>query len=245
MSTTSDRTRAVASELPDVHLDLGCGSKPRNPYARSCLCGVDIRGVSSAGAVEFRAANLSIDPIPWPADHFGSVSAFDFLEHVPRVLVTPDGRGTFFPFIRLMNEVWRVLAPGGLLYALTPAFPHPDAFVDPTHVNFITDRTHEYFCGSEPLARMYGFDGEFRARRVEWAHVQQSYNALQRSETPMPVHAKPKPVVLHRRMARGVRDTVRMLRGAPIPIAPQRPYILWEFEAVKPQGARTAAPAQP
>ena len=32
----------------------------------------------------FRLANLSIDPIPHPDSSFDSISAFDFLEHVPR-----------------------------------------------------------------------------------------------------------------------------------------------------------------
>ena len=27
--------------LPDIHLDLGCGKFPRNPYDRAKLCGVD------------------------------------------------------------------------------------------------------------------------------------------------------------------------------------------------------------
>jgi hypothetical protein len=39
-------------------------------------------------------------------------------------------------------------------------------FKDPTHVNFITDETHEYFSG--PLyARPYGFKGKFKVIRVE------------------------------------------------------------------------------
>lgn len=154
--------------VPDRHLDLGCGVSPRNPYRRGQLCGVDIRPLESTAEAEFRCANVVLDPIPYPDDHFGSVSAYDFIEHVPRLLTTPDGRGTWFPFIHLMNEIWRVLAPGGKLYALTPAFPSEAAFVDPTHVNIITAHTHEYFCGHQPLGQIYGFNGAFRALRTEW-----------------------------------------------------------------------------
>jgi SAM-dependent methyltransferase len=154
--------------LPDVHLDLGCGKFPRNPYRRSQLAGVDLRPLAKAEGFELRCANLAIDPIPWPDHVFGSVSAFDFIEHMPRVLPTADGRGTRAPFIELMNEIWRVLAPGGRLYALTPAYPAAMAFQDPTHVNIITERTHEYFCGPNPLGRMYGFDGAFHCVRAEW-----------------------------------------------------------------------------
>src|SRR5580765_6399517 len=100
---------------PDAHLDRGCGTVPRNPYHRARLCGVDIRSAADPEGFELRVANVALDPIPWDDNSFGSVSAFDFLEHVPRVLSSADGRTTLFPFVRLMDEVWRVLADGGRL----------------------------------------------------------------------------------------------------------------------------------
>ncbi len=161
---------------PTRHLDLGCGPVPRNPYGRDELCGVDIAPRLLPGCTVL-AGNLSLEPIPFATDHFDSVSAFDFLEHVPRVLPTADGRGTRFPFIELMNEISRVLRPGGLLYAVTPCYPSREAFQDPTHVNIITDRTHLYFSGAEPLGRMYGFTGCFAARRIEWRVLRDSVDA--------------------------------------------------------------------
>ena len=151
--------------LPDRHLDLGCGARPRNPYQRKHLYGVDFQASAPGAQVEIAAANLSIAPIPFPTGHFGSVSAYDFLEHVPRILPTTDGLGTRFPFIELMDEIWRVLSPGGLLYAVTPAYPHPTAFQDPTHVNVLTDETHHYFTQPRLLGRMYGFHGTFELVR--------------------------------------------------------------------------------
>jgi SAM-dependent methyltransferase len=159
---------ALAGAVADRHLDLGCGDTPRNPYGRAALFGVDLRAVDGGSRFEFRSANLSFEPIPFDADAFASVSAFDFIEHVPRVLNGAAPNTTVFPFVRLMDEVWRVLTPGGLFYALTPCYPGREAFVDPTHVNVITEQTHEYFCGSEPRARMYGFGGAFTVRRAEW-----------------------------------------------------------------------------
>ena len=150
------------------HLDLGCGPTPRNPYQQTALFGVDIDPSNNTPGVTIKKANLALQAIPFPDQYFDSVSAFDFFEHIPRVLPTPHGEGTRFPFIELMNEVHRVLKPGGLLYALTPCYPSFEAFQDPTHVNIMTDKTHKYFTGDKPLGRMYGFTGHFEARKVDW-----------------------------------------------------------------------------
>jgi SAM-dependent methyltransferase len=219
------------SPLPDRHLDLGCGKRPRNPYGRALLCGTDVRALQPEDlpdpAIDYRVANVVLDPIPWPDHHFGSVSAFDFIEHVPRLLMTPDGRSTVFPFVRLMDEVWRVLAPGGCFYALTPAYPSPQAFQDPTHVNIITDQTHTYFCGERPLGRIYGFSGQFEVMRVGWVDQATHFTAV--PSTPAD-HGQP--VAPHRRMAHAVRDGVRWLRGRSVG-APPSIYLLWEWRAIK------------
>jgi SAM-dependent methyltransferase len=166
---------------PTRHLDLGCGDCPRNPYCFDDLHGIDIapRGNSHPGQV--RQANLAVEPIPFGDRHFDGVSAYDFLEHVPRVLPTTDGLSTRLPFVELMNEISRVLVPGGRLHAVTPCYPAAEAFQDPTHVNIITDRTHLYFTGDAPMARMYGFIGHFRALRVEWVVF---HDALEPARSP-------------------------------------------------------------
>jgi len=199
-----------AFALPDIHLDLGCGDMPRNPYGRARLCGVDLRKRDSDTSFEHRVANLSVEPIPWPDNSFGSVSAFDFIEHVPRVLATPDGNGTRLPFVELMNEVWRVLAPGGRFYALTPAWPRIESFTDPTHVNVITEGTHSYFCGAQPGGAMYGFTGRFDVLRSEWALLPAAASAAR---------------VLSPRES--FKRWLRLRRG-------RLTHLLWEFAAVKP-----------
>jgi SAM-dependent methyltransferase len=219
------RVQAPMDE-PDRHLDLGCGRFPRNPYARRQLCGVDIRPLGDAEGFDYRVANLIVQPIPYPDRHFASVSAFDFIEHVPRVF--PGEGGTIFPFVRLMDEIWRVLAPGGRLYALTPAFPAPEAFTDPTHVNIITDKTHEYFCGDKPMGRMYGFQGSFELVRCEWVSLGEHYSAIPGS----PENRKPRTGI--KRAAEVLRNAIRRLSGRSA--AAQKRYLLWELEARKDDG---------
>ena len=162
---------------PGRHLDIGCGAKYRNPMDYASRYGVDLYIPKDLPVgVEFRKANLTTEPIPFEDNYFDAVSAFDFIEHVPRVVV--DGSGsTRFPFIDLMNEIWRVLKPGGVFYALTPAYPRPEAFQDPTHVNIITDRTHEYFTGKKPYAANYGFKGGFEVVNIQWIHPRNAKTA--------------------------------------------------------------------
>lgn len=159
-----------------THLDLGCGQYPRNPYGRAELFGVDVHpGLLDQPSVKYRQANLTLQPIPFDDDSFDSISSFDFLEHVPRQAI--KGERLVLPFIDLMNEVWRVLKPGGLFYAVTPAFPSPEVFQDPTHVNIITNKTHEYFCGQDAYGRNYGFRGNFEPVRVRWVTAKNAYTA--------------------------------------------------------------------
>lgn len=203
-------TPIQTSGAPTRHLDLGCGARPRNPYRCAELHGIDIAPGAIDGGAQVLRGNVSLERLPYPDDHFDSVSAFDFLEHVPRLLPAADGASTRFPFVELMNEVWRVLVPDGRFYAVTPCYPAAEAFQDPTHVNVITDRTHHYFCGAAPLGRMYGFHGYFDALRVEWVVFGDAQVAGAR-------------LTLHQR----IRRVNYRLKG-------KLAHLCWEFRAVKP-----------
>jgi SAM-dependent methyltransferase len=138
-----------------ISLDLGCGETIRNPYQANQVIGLDIQD-----------ADLAIEPIPHPDDHFDFVTAYDFLEHIPRLLYVPQRR---YPFVELMSEVYRVMKVGGKFLSSTPAFPHAPAFQDPTHVNIITPLTFaEYFDDEKTWAKMYGFKGKFRILNMRY-----------------------------------------------------------------------------
>jgi SAM-dependent methyltransferase len=144
-------------------LDLGCGNQVRNPFAASVAFGVDLRGDPSKNIL---VSDLVVGRIPFPDNYFDYVTAFDFIEHVPRIL--SNGERTQLPFINLMNEIHRVLKDGGLFLSYTPAYPSKQAFQDPTHVNIITEDTFPlYFCGPS-WASIYGFEGRFELVKQEW-----------------------------------------------------------------------------
>ena len=153
------------------HLDIGCNSNPRNPFNASKLYGVDIIDLETSH-FNYHKCNLIYDALPFSDSSFESVSAYDFLQIVPRNAII-NGTGVF-PFIHVMNEIYRVLKPGGIFYAITPGYPRNEAFVDPTSVNFITKKTHTYFLSPKYKARMYGFQGKFKiVRKVKWIKLTQ------------------------------------------------------------------------
>ncbi len=70
-----------------------------------------------------------------PDNSVGFVRACDFLEHIPLGKV-----------VHVMNEIWRVLAPGGLFYSCTPSTDGRGAFQDPTHCSWWNSNSFWYYC---------------------------------------------------------------------------------------------------
>ena len=159
------------SSQKTLSLDLGCGNIPRNPFKANELYGVDIRGDLQK---DIRQADLSVEPIPFDDSTFDFCTAFDFIEHIPRI--SWHQGNPRLAFIELMNEVHRVLKPEGILFHSTPAFPSKEVFQDPTHVNIITEDTMPYyFCEPHNWANKlgYGFVGSFELIDQRWQEDRQ------------------------------------------------------------------------
>ena len=188
------------------HLDIGCNSNPRNPFNASKLYGVDIIDLETSH-FNYHKCNLIYDALPFSDSSFESVSAYDFLQIVPRNTII-NGTGVF-PFIHVMNEIYRVLKPGGIFYAITPGYPRNEAFVDPTSVNFITKKTHTYFLSPKYKARMYGFQGKFKiVRKVKWVKLTQE--------------------------TRNDRRLIKVLKNIFYTIYfIKKSHLIWEFQAIK------------
>ncbi len=121
------------------HLDFGCGANPRNPFQANELITVDIQNHSN------QVPTHKIEPgsqLPFDNETFDYISAYDVLEHLSRE--APNNL-----FIYYMNELHRVLRPGGIAVFVFPSFPHRDAFSDPTHVNFITSKSVDFFTNNQ------------------------------------------------------------------------------------------------
>lgn len=175
---------------PSCHVDLGSGNNPRNPFKASKLLVADFHNlVDSANAMNFVKCDIT-QGLPFSDSSIDSFSAYDVLEHIPRWerVGSVDGPNKIvFPFINLMNEIYRSLKPGGLFYAVTPAFPSPASFQDPTHINFITTQTKDYFTGPLPLAQIlgYGFEGSFNVITQTW--IRRHKDGLGQNSSTLPV----------------------------------------------------------
>ena len=150
-----------------ISLDLGCGTNPRNPFNAEKLIGLDMMPVADL------QCDVVWEAIPLEDNAVDYVTAFDFLEHIPRIVY--HEKKARFAFVELMNEIWRVLKPGGTFFSHTPCYPFGAAFQDPTHVNYVTPETFaEYFDCNKIWARRYGFKGQFNIAQMSYAspHLQ-------------------------------------------------------------------------
>lgn len=103
-------------------LDLGAAHAKPGAYL-----GVDMRPDRGVDIV----ARLP-EPVPLPDGSVGVIRAVDFFEHVADK-------------VALINELHRLLAPGGVIVSQTPSTDGRGAFQDPTHVAFYNENSFWYY----------------------------------------------------------------------------------------------------
>lgn len=113
-------------------IDLGCG--PNKQYETAF--GVDRHAHAAVDVVTDLETGL-----PFADDEIDYVFAVHFPEHVQ-------------PLVGLMNEIHRVLKPGGLLHAMVPNADSTNALADPNARQFNL-QTFRYFCQSHPGVRRF------------------------------------------------------------------------------------------
>ncbi|KRC95664.1 MULTISPECIES: glycosyltransferase [unclassified Streptomyces] len=88
-----------------------------------------------------------------PDDSVGLMRAVDFLEHVPAK-------------IPLINELYRLLAPGGMLLSTTPSSDGRGAYQDPTHVAYYNENSFWYYTDDQYRAFVPEIEARFQSSRL-------------------------------------------------------------------------------
>jgi glycosyltransferase involved in cell wall biosynthesis len=88
-----------------------------------------------------------------PDGSVGVVRAVDFLEHVPAK-------------VSLINELYRLLAPGGMLMSTTPSTDGRGAYQDPTHVAFYNENSFWYYTNDEYRRFVPEISARFQSSRL-------------------------------------------------------------------------------
>jgi SAM-dependent methyltransferase len=91
--------------------------------------------------------DLESFPYPFEANRFDAVYALSVFEHLA-------------DFIGAMEEVWRILKPGGRLIVETPHFSGLNSWTDPTHRQHFAVRSFAFF--DPEFAKNYYTTARFR-----------------------------------------------------------------------------------
>jgi SAM-dependent methyltransferase len=151
-STGRKLVEAIRQRGEPVSVDLGCG------FRKNGNLGIDI----TAGGTEADViCALGFEPLPLDDEVADTVFCRNFLEHIPKAYYCERETKLRYPIIDLMNEVWRVLKPGGTFTSFTPCYPAPEVHQDPTHLSVWTLESMSYFCGKYPVAKVYGVRTNF------------------------------------------------------------------------------------
>lgn len=116
-----------------IRFDLACGNNRQKGFK-----GVDITKEGTQADIEWDLLRF-----PWEFAKNNSVDQIfcsHFIEHLPH---GTDGFND--PMFQFMDEIWRILKPGGTATFVAPYYTSVRAFQDPGHQRFINEQMFLYF----------------------------------------------------------------------------------------------------
>jgi len=136
------REFSIEKHSKEININLGCGRKPLQNFIN-----VDYY---TTGQEDVKA-DLE-KPLPFEDNYADFVFSDNVFEHISNVL-------------GLTRECIRILKPGGKLAVRVPYYKSRNAFVDPTHINFYTLSSFDYFVKDNWFYNQYRFfDESFTSR---------------------------------------------------------------------------------
>jgi len=125
---------ALESYMGDNNLHFGCGNKILDNF-------INVDYYNKKYANELVDLN---EKLPYQSDSIDLIYSDNVFEHIQN-------------FLQLMQECNRILKPGGTLIVKVPYFKSKHAFVDPTHVNFFTIQSMDYYVKNKYFYDEYKF----------------------------------------------------------------------------------------
>jgi len=141
METMSEQASA------SIKLDLGSGTVKRSGYLS--VDRIRSRGVDVVCDAEVR--------LPFHDNTVDEVFSRHLFEHIRNL-------------IQLFEEVHRICKPGARVIINVPYYTSIKAYKDPTHVNFFTEKTFEYFEGKSWENFEFPFRGAFRLKKIDYLY---------------------------------------------------------------------------
>jgi predicted SAM-dependent methyltransferase len=128
-----------------IVLDLGCGKKKR-----AGSIGVDWSDRHDADVVH----DLNIFPYRFDEQTIDKIYIDNTLEHLESPL-------------SVMEELYRIVKPGGVVKVIVPYFRSVSAFIDPTHKHFFTVESFSYYDPDHVICKRYDYTlSRFKAEKI-------------------------------------------------------------------------------
>jgi SAM-dependent methyltransferase len=164
----TDLSALLKKKNQGIKLDIGCGANKQGPD----WVGIDYRAMPGVDIVH----DLTKFPWPLPDESVSLAASSHVFEHISPLPVDPrlsglidlllDKKiikqadkekyiGEHNPgpiFMRMMDEIWRIMKPGGELLVAVPYATSSGFHQDPSHINMINEVTWDYFDPMGPFS---------------------------------------------------------------------------------------------
>ena len=130
--------------MEQIKLNLGTGKRKLEGYVN----------IDNRPEVDPDVVCDVIEGLPYHDNSINEVRAFDFLEHIP-----------LGKTIKAIEDIYRVLKPGGFFEHFTPSTDGRGAFQDPTHLSFWNINTWIHYTNKQ--WNVYGIKAFFGVIRLE------------------------------------------------------------------------------
>jgi SAM-dependent methyltransferase len=142
------------SRIEPLRINLGAGTDIIPNWLNH-----DVAGLSGIDCVH----DLNIRPWPWDSGCVTEIKACDVLEHLDE-------------FIPAMEEIWRILTPGGTCSISVPYWNSWCAAADPTHRRGFHEITFQFFDPVSPYCRSRPYYSTARFDILEEAFILAPFN---------------------------------------------------------------------